>query len=80
VAFPAVARPPLVVLALSAGADRGVPVVLAALVVGGAATAALAAAPRTPAGERLVRWAGRLTGAVLAVAGTALVVNGVFDV
>ena len=80
VAFPAVARPPLVMLALSAGVDRGVPVVLAALVLGGGAVTALAAAPRTPAVEVLVRWAGRLLGAVLAVAGTALVINGVFDV
>ena len=80
VAFPAVARPPLVMLALSAGADRGLPVVLAALVVGGGAVVALAAAPRTPAGARVLHWAGRLLGAVLAVAGTALVINGVFDV
>ena len=80
VAIPAVARPPLLMLALSAGADRGLPVVLCALVVGGAAVGALGAVPPTPAGERILRWAGGLLGAVLAVAGTALVINGVFDV
>lgn len=88
VAVPTLARAPLLVLALSAGADRGVALVAAAMAVGvGALTglAALASPEADTPGERAasrtwLSWAGALLGASLVVAAAALVVDGVLDV
>jgi small neutral amino acid transporter SnatA (MarC family) len=81
VAVPLVVRPALVFLALSAHADRGVPVVAAALALSVAILAALA--PQVPAegpGGRAVAWVARATGAVLLAASVLLVIDGIFAV
>lgn len=80
VAVPLVARPALVPLALSAGADHGAWPVVAALAVGGAALVALALRPPEGVRRRVLVWAGRVTAAVLVGVGAALTVDGVFDV
>lgn len=81
VALPVVARPALVVMALGAGADASVAVTAAAMAAGVAALSLLAARCPTdgPAG-RVLRWGVRLLAALLIAAGTALVVDGVYDV
>jgi small neutral amino acid transporter SnatA (MarC family) len=81
VAIPAVARPALLVLALGAGADRGVIVSAAAMAMGIALLTGLAVAWPTegPAG-RALRWAGRLLAAGLVASGVMLAVDGVLDV
>jgi small neutral amino acid transporter SnatA (MarC family) len=81
VAIPVVARPALLVLALSAGADRGVLVALGAMAVGIAVLTALAAgAPTEGPGGRVLRWASRLLAAGLAACGIILAVDGVLAV
>jgi small neutral amino acid transporter SnatA (MarC family) len=81
VAVPLVARPALLMVALGAGADRGVPVVAGAVATGVALLTALAAASLTdgPNG-RVLRWAGRLAAAGLVACAVALTVDGIFDV
>jgi small neutral amino acid transporter SnatA (MarC family) len=81
VAIPVVARPALLVLALGAGADRGVLVCVAAMATGVALLTVLAAARPTegPAG-RVLRWAGRLLAAGLVACGVILAIDGVLDV
>jgi small neutral amino acid transporter SnatA (MarC family) len=87
VAAPLLLRPAAAVLALSAGADRGVGLVVlgslvaAALVVGIVALVGSRTATRRdgPAGLLLV-WAARLGSAAALLAGVALAVDGVFDV
>ncbi len=78
VAFPVVARPALLVLALGAGADSGVAVSAAAMAVGVALLTALVA--RWPAEGRTLRWAGRLMAAALVACGIVLAVAGALDV
>lgn len=81
VAVPLVVGPALVLLALSAHADRGLAVVVGALVVGVAALTALAAG--VPVGRPSVKalpWATRASAAVLLAATVLLVINGVLDV
>ncbi|HLM10051.1 MAG TPA: hypothetical protein VK307_10085 [Thermoleophilaceae bacterium] len=81
VAIPVVARPALLVMALGAGADRGLVVTAGAMALGVALLAALAA--RWPTGGpwlRAVRWAARLVAAALVACGALLVVDGVLDV
>jgi small neutral amino acid transporter SnatA (MarC family) len=88
VAIPLTASPALVLLGLSAHADRGSVVVLVAVVLGTAALAGLTAAGAVPASAaepggprgRVARWAARLTAAVLVVLAVLLVIDGVFDV
>jgi small neutral amino acid transporter SnatA (MarC family) len=81
VVIPVVARPALLVLALGAGADRGVLVSAGAMALGVALLAGLAAVWPTegPAG-RVLRWAGRLLAAMLVACGVILTVDGVLDV
>ncbi len=81
VAVPLVVGPALVLLALSAHADRGLGVVVGALVVGVAALTALAVG--VPDGRPSVQslpWATRASAAVLLAASILLVINGVLDV
>ena len=81
VAIPLVARPALLVLALGAGAERGVLIAFAAMALGIALLSGLAAVCPTerPAG-RVLRWAGRLLAAALVACGVILAVDGVYDV
>ena len=81
VAVPIVVRPALVVLALSAGADRGVPLTAGSMAIGVALLTALAAQRPTdgPAG-RVLRWAGRLLAAALVACGVLLAIDGIVDV
>jgi small neutral amino acid transporter SnatA (MarC family) len=81
VAIPIVARPALLVLALGAGADRGVLVSAGAMVVGVALLVGLTARWPTdgPAG-RALRWAGRVLAAMLVAGGVVLTIDGVVDV
>jgi small neutral amino acid transporter SnatA (MarC family) len=81
VAVPLVLRPALVVLALGAGADRGVLVAVGAGAVAVALLVALAAwRPTEGVGGRVLRWAARLLGAALVACGVVLAVDGVLDV
>lgn len=77
VAVPLVVGPALVMLAVSAHADRGLTPVAVALAVGVAVLTGLAAAVRS---EGVLTWANRAASAVLLAASTLLVINGVFDV
>jgi hypothetical protein len=68
-------------VALGAGAERGVPVVAGAVVTGVALLAALAAASLTDGpNARVLRWAARLLAAGLVACAVALTVDGIFDV
>jgi small neutral amino acid transporter SnatA (MarC family) len=81
VAVPVVARPALLVLALGAGADRGVLLSAGALALGVALLTALAAwGPTGGPGGRALRWAGRLLAVMLVACGVLLAVDGVLDV
>ena len=81
VAIPVVARPALLVLALGAGADRGVLLSAGALAAGIALLTALTAGgPTEGTGGRGLRWAGRLLAALLVACGVVLAVDGVLDV
>jgi small neutral amino acid transporter SnatA (MarC family) len=81
VAIPVVARPAVLVLALGAGADRGVLVSAGAMAIGIALLTGLAAAWRTEGpGRRVLPWAGRLLAALLVTCGVILAVDGVLDV
>ena len=81
VAVPAVARPALLMVALGAGADRGVPLTAGAVAVGVALFTALTAVPRTDGpGGRALRWAGRLAAAGLVACAVVLTVDGILDV
>ena len=80
VAIPVVARPALLVLALGAGADRGL-VTAGAMAIGVALLTALVAGWPTegPAG-RVLRWAGRLMAAALVACAVVLAVAGALAV
>jgi small neutral amino acid transporter SnatA (MarC family) len=81
VAIPLVVRPALVFLALSAHADRGVPVVAAALTLSLAALVAVVARVRSEdLGGPVVTWAARATAAVLVATSVLLVVDGIYSV
>jgi small neutral amino acid transporter SnatA (MarC family) len=81
VAIPAVARPALLVLALGAGADRGVLVSVAAMAVGVALLSALVArGPTDGPWGRALRWGSRLLAAGLVACGALLTIDGVLDV
>jgi small neutral amino acid transporter SnatA (MarC family) len=81
VAIPAVARPALLVLAMGAGADRGVLVSAAAMAMGIALLIGLVVACPTYGPEgRVLRWAGRLLAAGLVASGVLLAVDGILDV
>jgi small neutral amino acid transporter SnatA (MarC family) len=81
VAIPVVARPALLVMALGAGADRGVLVSAGAMVIGIALLTGLTAGrPTEGARGRVLRWAGRLLAAALVACGILLAVDGVLAV
>jgi small neutral amino acid transporter SnatA (MarC family) len=81
VAVPLVARPALVFLALSAHADRGAPVVAAALAMAVATlVVVVAAVPPEDSAAHGVTWAARATAAVLIAASLLLVIDGIFAV
>ena len=70
---PLVARPALLILALGAGADRGVLPSIIAMAIGVAALAALtAAAPADHPRARALRWVARLLAAGLIAGGVTL--------
>ena len=81
VALPLIARPALLVMAVGAGADKGVLLSVAAMLVGVASLTALAARWDTdgPRG-RALRWADRLLAAGLIACGVLLALDGIFDV
>jgi small neutral amino acid transporter SnatA (MarC family) len=81
VAVPVVARPALLVIALGAGADEGVLVSLAAMVLGLALLTGLATrAPADGPGGRALRWASRLLAVGLVACGVLLTIDGVLAV
>ena len=81
VAIPVVGRPALLLLAIGAGADRGLLVSVGAMVVGVALLTALVARwPAQAPGHRVLRWAGRLLAAGLVACGVILAIDGVLDV
>ena len=81
VAFPLVARPTLLVLALGAGADRSALLALAAMAIGVAALTALAAwYPPDGPRARALRWTGRALSAALVACGAVLAIDGLLDV
>jgi small neutral amino acid transporter SnatA (MarC family) len=81
VALPLVARPALVVMALAAGADRGVLVAVAATAIGIAILTALAARAATAGPEgRALRWLARLSAAGLVACGVLLTIDGILSV
>jgi small neutral amino acid transporter SnatA (MarC family) len=81
IAFPLVARPALLVLALGAGADRDVLLIAGAVALGVAVLTGLTAAGTTEGRRgRALRWASRLLGAGLVACGVLLTIDGVLDV
>jgi small neutral amino acid transporter SnatA (MarC family) len=81
VAVPLVARPALLILALGAGADRGVLPSVVAMAVGLGALAGLVATEQAGRGcERSMRWIARLVAAGLIAGGIALGLAGIMDV
>ena len=81
VAVPLFAAPAALLLAIGAGADLGVAIVVAAgLVATAALTAVAAVLPPDGAGHRVALWAGRLLAAAGVAACILLVVDGVYDV
>ena len=81
VAIPVVARPAALVIALGAGAERGVLVSVGAMAIGVALLTGLAVScPTDGPGGRAVRWASRVLAAALVACGVILAVDGVFDV
>ncbi|HEX6653328.1 MAG TPA: hypothetical protein VF072_11340 [Thermoleophilaceae bacterium] len=81
VPFPLVARPALLILALGAGADRGVLPSIVAMAIGIAALAGLVAAEAADGPRaRALRWAARLLAAGLIAGGVTLVIHGILDV
>jgi small neutral amino acid transporter SnatA (MarC family) len=81
VAIPVVARPALLVLALGAGADRGVLVSAGAMATGIALlTGLMVAWPTEGPGGRVLRWAGRVLAAGLVASGVVLAIDGILDV
>ena len=81
VAFPLVARPTLLVLALGAGADRSALLALAAMAIGVAALTALAAwYPPDGPRARALRWTARALSAALVACGAVLATDGLLDV
>jgi small neutral amino acid transporter SnatA (MarC family) len=81
VAFPLVARPALLVMALGAGADAGVLVTLGAMATAVALMTGLAVrCPVDGPGGRVLRWAARLLAAGLVASGVVLTIGGILDV
>lgn len=80
VAFPVLLTPGLGVLTVSGALDRAAPVVLA-VIAGALATVAVVGGVRASAlSPRVLDGLGRVTAAVLVVAGLGLLMNGLFDI
>jgi small neutral amino acid transporter SnatA (MarC family) len=81
VAVPIVARPALILLAVGAGADRGLTPSVLAMAVGVSALGVLAATtpPDGPRG-RALRWAARVIALGLVAGGVTLALDGILDV
>jgi small neutral amino acid transporter SnatA (MarC family) len=83
-AVPLLVRPAAAVVALSAGADRGVLLVIAGAAVAGLMAAAAGAATAGPhrgaTAAAVLRWAAVVASAGALLVGVALAVDGVFDV
>jgi small neutral amino acid transporter SnatA (MarC family) len=81
VAIPLIARPALIVLALGAGADRGIVPSVVAMPIGVAALAALVAAQAVDGSRaRSLRWIARLLAVGLIAGGVTLAIQGILDV
>jgi small neutral amino acid transporter SnatA (MarC family) len=80
VAVPLVARPALAVMALGAGADRGVLPSASAMALGAVLLIALAARPAEGPWGRALRWAGRLLAVALIACGLLLSLDGILAV
>lgn len=81
VAVPMVANAGLIMLAISAYADRGAGVVAAALLIAiGVLTLAAAVVPNDGVPRRVLKWFGRLASAALVLAAAQLVIDGLFAV
>jgi small neutral amino acid transporter SnatA (MarC family) len=81
IAVPVVARPALLVMALGAGADRGVLIALAAMAAATLLFTALTAwHPADGPGARSLGWARRLFAAGLVACGVLLAIDGILDV
>ena len=81
VAIPVVARPALLVMALAAGAESGVPVSAGATAIGVALLCVLVArCPIDGPEGRVLRWTGRLLAVALIVCGVTLAIDGVLAV
>jgi small neutral amino acid transporter SnatA (MarC family) len=80
VAFPLLAGPEVLALAVATGSQEGVPATLAAAGAALAGLVALGFLPRRPLPDRVLVWASRLLGAVLLLVGIWLAVDGIRDV
>jgi small neutral amino acid transporter SnatA (MarC family) len=81
VAVPMVANAGMLMVAISACADRGAAVVAAALLIAiGVLTLAAAVVPNEGVPRRVLYWFGRLTAAALVLAAAQLVIDGLFAV
>jgi small neutral amino acid transporter SnatA (MarC family) len=81
VAIPLTASPALILLALSAHADRGAGVVAAAVAAGAVALVALVRFVSTGGTSgRVLAWVARLSGAALIAGSLLLVIDGILDV
>lgn len=80
VAFPLLAGPEVLALAVATGSQEGVPATLAAAGAALAGLVALGFLPRRPLPDRVLLWASRLLGAVLLLVGIWLAVDGIRDV
>ncbi|MGH8836133.1 MAG: hypothetical protein ACRDWG_14225 [Actinomycetes bacterium] len=81
VAVPLLASPAVVMLAVSAYADRGTLVVAGAVAIAIVVLIALVrGVPPDGSSGRILRWIGALTGALLTVSATLLVIDGLFSV
>jgi hypothetical protein len=81
IAFPLVARPALLVIAIGAGADRGIAPAAAGMAVGVAALAALAEMDASErARSRTLSWSARIVAAGLVAGGALTALAGILDV
>jgi hypothetical protein len=80
VAVPLVVNAAAFLFAISAAADRGLPVVLAAIIAGSLLAVAATVVPAGGTADRSLGLVARATGGFLLLAGVLLVIDGVFSV
>jgi small neutral amino acid transporter SnatA (MarC family) len=80
VAVPLVINAAAFLLTISAAADRGLPVVVVAIVAGGVLAVAATLAPADGVADRFLELGARATGGLLLLAGVLLVIDGVLSV